>query len=265
MENMYMNNQQIMNAQNSQQLVRRCYFHANEPAVAQCAKCGKSVCKDCADSYRVISGEFANRVLCYDCCSQIVSVNVNMLNQNKKKIWISIVLMAIGALIGMAYSLSIDDPVMMVFFVPLGAVFFNFVKDFFRSIGQSFRVIGETGNELVGIIFFIFKLMYLFFKCIVVAVIKLIQNIIYLVKTSHAAESDSECLRQMQDYMQYTQVIHNNQGQSIENMVANDNTLLNNIFIKEYMNTGRNSAESTIKSATSTIIENNELINSYKQ
>ena len=52
MENMYMNNQQIMNAQNSQQLVRRCYFHANEPAVAQCAKCGKSVCKDCADSYR---------------------------------------------------------------------------------------------------------------------------------------------------------------------------------------------------------------------
>lgn len=48
-------------------------------------------------------------------------------------------------------------------------------------------------------------------------------------------------------------------------MVANDNTLLNNIFIKEYMNTGRNSAESTIKSATSTIIENNELINSYKQ
>lgn len=59
--------------------------------------------------------------------------------------------------------------------------------------------------------------------------------------------------------------IHNNQGQSIENMVANDNTLLNNIFIKEYMNTGRNSAESTIKSATSTIIENNELINSYKQ
>ena len=72
-------------------------------------------------------------------------------------------------------------------------------------------------------------------------------------------------MRQMQDYMQYTQVIHNNQGQSIENMVANDNTLLNNIFIKEYMNTGRNSAESTIKSATSTIIENNELINSYKQ
>lgn len=231
MGNMYINNQQIMNAQNSQQLVRRCYFHANEPAVAQCAKCGKSVCKDCADSYRVISGEFANRVLCYDCCSQIVSDNVNMLNQNKKKIWISIVLMAIGALIGMAYSLSIDDPVMMVFFVPLGAVFFNFVKDFFRSIGQSFRVIGETGNELVGIIFFVFKLIYLFFKCIVVAVIKLIQNIIYLVKTSHAAESDSECLRQMQ----------------------------------EYMNTGRKSAESTIKSATSTIIENNELINSYKQ
>ena len=45
-----------------------CYYHQDEPAVAKCARCGKYICKDCAEAYTVTSGEYANQCLCYDCC-----------------------------------------------------------------------------------------------------------------------------------------------------------------------------------------------------
>lgn len=30
-----------------------CYHHPTEPAVARCARCGKYICKDCAEAYTV--------------------------------------------------------------------------------------------------------------------------------------------------------------------------------------------------------------------
>lgn len=38
-----------------------CYHHPSEPAVARCARCGKYICKDCAEAYTVTSGEYAKR------------------------------------------------------------------------------------------------------------------------------------------------------------------------------------------------------------
>lgn len=62
-----------------------CYHHPTEPAVAQCARCGKYICKDCAEAYGVTSGEYAGRCLCYDCCQQLVSENVADLNAKPEK------------------------------------------------------------------------------------------------------------------------------------------------------------------------------------
>ena len=43
-----------------------CYYHKDEPAVANCARCGKDLCRDCCDSYGVSAGKYAGKHLCYD-------------------------------------------------------------------------------------------------------------------------------------------------------------------------------------------------------
>ena len=39
-----------------------CYYHTMEPAVVQCARCGKPICRDCA--------EISRRMLCLQACSR---------------------------------------------------------------------------------------------------------------------------------------------------------------------------------------------------
>ena len=56
-----------------------CYHHPDEPAAAQCARCGKYICKDCAEAYTVGAGEYSNQCLCYDCCQALVAENVEIL------------------------------------------------------------------------------------------------------------------------------------------------------------------------------------------
>lgn len=257
---------------NSQYINRRhsgnaCYYHEEEDAVGNCVKCGKSVCKDCSEAYQVNAGEYANKILCYNCCEELVRENVQLLAKNKKIIMAKLVLMVIGAIIGAVYSVSIGDTEMMVFFVPMGAVFFSFIKDLFKSIGQSFRfgsaLGGGAGGEIMGIIFFVFKLLYLFFKCIVMAVVKLIQNIIYLKKTSHALEEDSLCLQQMKDYMEYTQVAFRNKGVDIETLINQNSNLYNNSYAQNYRTNGEAAADAVLRQAATTIAANGEIIRNF--
>ena len=84
-----------------------CYHHPTEPAVAQCARCGKYICKDCAEAYGVTSGDYAGKCLCYDCCQQLVSENVADLNANLKKIKGQFSLQIIGMGIGFTITLTV--------------------------------------------------------------------------------------------------------------------------------------------------------------
>lgn len=45
----------------------KCYYHNEIDAVATCSRCGKSLCKECADKYRPI--------LCDDCFQEIQEEN----------------------------------------------------------------------------------------------------------------------------------------------------------------------------------------------
>ena len=83
-----------------------CYYHNDEPAVAQCVKCGKYLCKDCFDSYGVAIGEYAGQALCYDCTQELVAQNVSELKSQKGKIIGLFVATIIGMLIGLGVGSS---------------------------------------------------------------------------------------------------------------------------------------------------------------
>ena len=47
-----------------------CYYHPEERVVGHCARCGKNLCRYCCDSFGVTGGEYAGKMLCYDCTTK---------------------------------------------------------------------------------------------------------------------------------------------------------------------------------------------------
>ena len=244
-----------------------CYFHPGELSVGQCARCGKNVCKDCAESYQVGAGEYAGKTLCYRCCEELVQENVNLLAANKKQIILTFILTVVGAIIGGILGSSLTgDGTMTFIFICIGATFYSFVKDFFKSIGQAFRVMrrsGGAGGELLVLFFFIFKLMYIMLKSIVVALIKIIKYSIYLARTSKALESDSASLQEMRDYMEYTQIAFANKGVDIDTLINQNSQLCNNTYAQNYRANGEAFADEAVRNATTKIVENGEVIRNF--
>ena len=87
-----------------------CYYHPEERVVGHCARCGKNLCRYCCDSFGVTGGEYAGKMLCYDCTTKLVKDNVEELQKNHNYIHGQytqcLVGCAIGGVIGFIWGLS---------------------------------------------------------------------------------------------------------------------------------------------------------------
>lgn len=75
-----------------------CYHHPDQVAVATCAKCGKSLCKDCVDQ-----SEFTidNKPLCRDCNREEAVAHLQEAVGERRKNLIKIIIMGITVAIGL--------------------------------------------------------------------------------------------------------------------------------------------------------------------
>ena len=86
-----------------------CYFHVDQPAVAQCNVCGKGLCKECASKYH-------NEVVCDDCVTERATVALSELaaeQAKKDRRFKAALVVNVIAFIGMfilSFSMPIDDP-----------------------------------------------------------------------------------------------------------------------------------------------------------
>jgi len=65
-----------------------CYYHENEEAVATCSRCGKSLCRRCAENFKPIT--------CVDCVREAVEYTKQEMT---KSIVLSVLLMIVGIII----------------------------------------------------------------------------------------------------------------------------------------------------------------------
>ncbi len=231
-----------------------CYYHKDEPAVAQCARCGKYICQDCFDNYQVTDGEYAGQALCYDCCQQLVSENVAELKKQKGKITALFVATIIGMLIGLG--VGADGGAGAAFFCMLWfGSFWTWVKStlsgWWNAPGGP-SVAGFIGAGIGGLIIAPIK-----------TIQKVIQCITYLTRTSKFIESDSEALRQMQDYMEYTMIRNQNRGVDIATLLAQDSKLADNSYAHMVRDRGEEGAEAALRDCVASINENGEIIRDF--
>ncbi len=249
-----------------------CYHHPSEPAVAQCARCGKYVCKDCAEAYTVTGGEYANKTLCYDCCEQIVSNNVAELTANKNKVKgqfiLQIVGMVIGFIIGISMGAESGDAgsafVAGLICMCIGGVFLSAAKAFF-SLAWDVIKIAVSGNfGWLTVLSIIWNILVLVVKCIWITLSQTVQYIVYLKKTSGFIESDTQALQQMKDYMEYTLVRSQNKGVDLESLMNEGSELYNNSYAQSVRDNGEAAADAALRQATTMINEHGEIIRDFR-
>ncbi len=249
-----------------------CYHHASEPAAAKCARCGKYVCKDCAEVYTVVSGKYANKTLCYDCCEQIVSENITDLTRNKNKVKVAFIIQIIGMVLGFIVGLSagIDSGDVGSAFLSgvvcacIGGVFLSAMKAFFTLTLECLKIAFSGQFGVLTVLSIIFNIMVIVFKCIFITLSQTINYIIYLKRTSGFIESDTQCLQQMRDYMEYTLVRSQNRGTDLESLMNEGSQLYNNSYAQAVRDGGEEAADAVLRQATTMINEHGEIIRNFR-
>ena len=206
-----------------------CHYHMDEPAVGRCARCGKSLCQDCCDSYGVVAGEYAGKNLCYDCTQELITDNINQLNTNLKKIKSQFTLQLIGMAIGFVMGLG-GGLVGALIFACIGGVFLRAAKAFGSLAWECIKIALQGRFGILTIFSITFHILAISFKCVGITVIQTIQYVNYIKKTSGFIESDTKALEQIKEYMQYTLVRQQNRGVNLEDLMKEGSQLYNNSF-----------------------------------
>lgn len=248
---------------NSHRSGSTCHFHPNEPAVTKCAKCGKPLCHDCADTYQVNDEKYGGKPLCYDCCQELVAENVKQLKKQRLKIIamyiFTLIGMIVGGILGSKYGGEAWIGLIAAF---IGGCFWTFFVNLCKIIVNTFKNFAH-GAIIGGIIRFFIDLL----KAVVLAIWGTIQKIFYytkhLIKTSGFIRSDSRALQEMADYMEYTIVRSQNVGVDLATLMNEDSQLYNNSYAQNVMANGEASAENSIRGCVTSINENGEIIRSF--
>ena len=246
----------------------RCYHHDTERAVSQCAHCGKYICKDCAETFAVNSGKFANQHLCYDCCQSLFKEQEEGLRKNKKQIVTQYVLTIIGVVIGVALGAS-DGLVPALIFAMIGGVFLSALKPMLSAMWDIFKGIFELasgggagaiiGNFLSGI----FKFLVVIVSSTIGTVSKLIKYTIYLIKASKALKETQEALAKIEEFMQYMEVRMKNKSVDLDSLMQEGSELYDNSYAQALRDNGEAAADAILAQATTTIAENGEIIRAF--
>ena len=248
-----------------------CFHHQNEPAVAKCAKCGKYICKDCAEAYGVTAGEYAGKYLCFDCCEQIVAENIAELTANKNKVKGQFILQIIGMIIGFIYGMEAGISsgdigggfVAGLIAACIGGVFLSALKAFWLLTWDCIKIAFSGQFGWLTIISIIFNIIVIIFKCIWVTITQTIQYIIYLKRTAGFIESDTAALEQMRAYMEYTLVRSQNKGIDLETLMNEGSELYNNSYAQAVRENGEEAADAALRQATMMINEHGEIIRDF--
>lgn len=251
-----------------------CHFHPDEPAAHRCARCGKYICQDCAENYQVTNNQYEGQPICYDCCQELVSENVSELKKNLTKIKVAFITSLVGMLIGLIFGFTVgvkdggfgSGVFTGLVFACIGGVFFSAAKQFFALAWHTVKTIftGDDGDAKAASIVFIFQVFLILpIKCIWATVRNTIQYIIYIRRTSGFIESDTEFLRQISDYMEYTLVRNKYQGVDIDTLLENESSLANNSFARMVQAEGEEQAEANLRGVTALVNEHGEIIRNF--
>jgi len=213
-----------------------CFHHPSQPAVAQCARCGKPICRNCVDDYGVAVGQYAGKVLCYDCTAGLVAANVAEIEKIRAQT---------AGILGIL------------------SIFGCFMKEVFLAIRTICRgtSMALSANPAGGIVM-------MWGMCIqlpltpIKAIWRFIKRHRLIKQFDGIIASDSQALQQMRDYFAYTQTMEQHKGVDLATLAAQGSELYDNTYAKAVLSGGERSARAQLRRSVVQIAENGEIIRS---
>lgn len=245
-----------------------CKNHPNCPAVAQCARCGQNICKDCAETCSVGSGEYAGKYLCFDCCKALFDADKKELRKNRNIVMFQYILTIIGVVLGAVIGAD-GGAVTVIICAAIGGSLLVALKPIFSSLIDIFSGLFEAasgGSILTGIIKFIagaIKFLFVALQCLVRTIVKLVKYTNYLIKANKAINSDKQAIRELQDFMVYMDVRARKPKEDIAKLMQEGGELFNNSYAKLLVEKGEEVADQMLRVATTRIAENGEIIRTF--
>lgn len=245
-----------------------CKNHPNHPAVAQCARCGQNICKECAETCTVGAGEYANKNLCFDCCKELFEQDKKELSKNRNKVMRQYILTIIGCVIGGAIGAG-GGIVSIILFAAIGGSILVALKPIGSALIEVFKGVAKlaVGESIIQAIIQFFagliKFIILAIQCTIRTTKKLVNYTNYLIKANKAIESDKEALKEIQDFMTYMDVRARKPHEDIAKLMQEGGELFNNSYAKLLVEKGEEVADQMLRVATTRIAENGEIIRTF--
>lgn len=249
-----------------------CDWHTDEPAVANCSRCGRPICRDCAEAYTVSGGEYKGHALCYDCIQALIKEQSSELEGNYATIKSRTILVVVGVIIGLFIGFfwgatSRDAGVTFIYAIACAAIggsFANFCRNFFSQVPAMFT---STGNLALSIGIGLGKLVVFLIIDAVKALVETVQKLVsygrYLSRTKNILEENQQALDQIEAFMQYTLVRSQNKGVDLETLMSENSELFNNSYAQQVRANGEQAADAALRNSATVIAANGEIVRDF--
>jgi len=210
----------------------------------------------------VSSGEYGGRQLCYDCTTQLVSNNVETLKRQRATIILSLSLTVAGLLVGLIIGLADGAGAWSLLYAAVGACFWMFIKDFGTTMLETLK--SGLREGLVGAIMsFVIGIIVALARAAFHTIVKLVTYTVHLIQTASFIASDTESLRRIHDYMEYTLTRAKYRGVDLDTLMNQNSVLANNSFALAVQTQGEAQAEQNLRDIFRTINEHGEIITTF--
>ena len=162
------------------------------------------------------------------------------------------------------YEMGLSKGVFVFFAIFIGGVFIYYIK----AVWREFQIFGNSDfGDISGPLafgrFMIVSFIWLPIKSVYMTIKKIISYIIYLKQTSTVIASDSNAIRQMEEFMEYYRIRLQDKEADLETLINKNTSLDSNSFVRVLRANGEENADSMIRQATMTISENGEIVRSF--
>jgi hypothetical protein len=259
-----------------------CYHHQSKPAVAQCAECGKGICKDCYDMY----GD-SKTALCFNCTENSVKEHASdimafreQVKRNRTKMiaggvigGIFLVILGIISAVGTMSDMGGGFVGVLAFIVAVLIMLVLGVLVGFGFGGSAGTIFGFIWRfPIDGFMKFIILFMSLPLTMGVLAVVGPIITLVRFFKqkkqmaqADEIIADDERILQEMRDYFAYTQAMERSTGVDLAKLADQGGELFNNTYAKSVIKDGEKAAQARLRQGAVQIAANGEIIRTFSK
>jgi len=236
-----------------------CAHHPSLEAVKACDSCGKPICKECSDVFRIEKGIHAGGRVCYDCASELVTTNMSNIDrfreQVRKERTTMFVGMGVGAVVGLIFGAGMGDFGGVILMLLLGAAVGGSLGTILRKTSEAMDVIGFFG---------LLAPLVLIWVSPILTIMNFVRRSSQVQQSDQIIASDSSTLREMRDYFAYTQIMEEKRDRmDLEKLASQGGALFDNSYARAVINNGEAAAQAGLRESVVTISANGEIIRSF--